>query len=573
MASWRSRWGGLALRLCFAVVVFTLLHVLCAFSSLPVFLAGYFAAGVAANGASYVLNRWMGNELRPLRLRVRSAMRDVDRATRLREEVGGWVNVAAGAMVWPVIFLRAPFLHARYFGAAAGLRLPRAEALRADATLRPRILFDSTAVLAGAAISYLLTLGGLGTVRPLFLLYGLFATLTLLAFSIGPGSFPELFRRALGRPYLHLLRFGAAAAGILVIAILALRHGGRAPSAADLQGLVDQANEFRRWSALLSFPPRNPLDAYLQINVLLFMTSVWGAARRWKEFGREDQHLEAIATACTELERFDEALLWLRKVRNPRQSTWVRYVPAYLGLARLDAALDAAGRAVAVDQGELLVVRKDPYALTGMMLLELHGGAEVAREFLMRWSAAGADDARFLLMAVLLQASGKLDDDDVEDVLAAAQRRRHLSLARAGLLVLAGNAAAAGRLLRNTSRRSGLAGALRDVIELFVMLGQLGGATSFGKLQGWFKRSLERFQVLATELEDDFERLGLFAMVNLVTLIGADLEPGQAGEWQALRSTIQGAITTPQIRRIVSLSTSEMGHAVARQGARSAVGT
>lgn len=556
MKAWGSRLGSVAIRLGFAAVVFALLHVLCAFSSLPVFLAGYFAAGVAANGASYVLNRWMGNDLRPLRLRVRSAMRDVDRATRLREELGGWVNLAAGAMVWPVIFLRAPFLHARYFRAAAGLHIPRMEAMRADATLRPRILFDSTAVLAGAAISYLLTLAGLGSVRPLFLLYGLFATLTLLAFSIGPGSFPELFRRALGRPYLHLLRFGAASAGILVIAILALRHGGRAPSAADLRVLVDQANEFRRWSALLAFPPRNPLDAYLQVNVLLFMTSVWGAARRWKEFRREDEHLEAIATACTELERFDEALAWLRKIRNPRQSTWVRYVPAYLGLGRLDEALDAAGRAVAVDQGELLVVRKDPFALTGMMLLEMHGGRAVAREFMARWAAAGADDARFLLLSVLLKELKKLDDGDVEQITAAAQRQRRLVLTRAGLLVLTGNAAAADRLLRKTSRRPGLSGAVRDMVEIFVLL-KLDSASSFDKLERCVTRSLGRFQALAPELEDDFERLGLFAMVSMMMMISSGLEPDRADEWQALRGTIAASITTRRIQRIVSFSTAQ----------------
>lgn len=556
MKPWASRWAGPAIRLCIAAVVFALLHVLCAFSSLPVFLVGYFVAGTAANGASFLLNRWLGNELRPLRTRARSAMRDVGRVTRLREQAGGWINLAAGAMIWPVIFMRALFLHARYLRAGALLRSPRVDAMRADASLRPRILFDSTAVLAGAAISYLLTLAGLGTVGPLFVLYALFATLTLLAFSVGPGSFPEVFRRALGRPYLHLLRFGGATAGILVISILALRHGGRAPSTADLRLLADQANEFRRWSALLTFPPRSALDAYLQVNVLLFMTSVWGAARRWKEFRRDDAHLESIAGACTELGRFDEAVAWLRKVRNPRQSTWVHYVPAYLGMGRLDEALDAAGRAVAVDQGELLVVHDDPYALTGTLLLEMHGGREVARPFLARWAAAGADDGRFLLLSVLLRVTGKLDDGDVDQILAAVQRQRHLALTRAGLLMFRDNPAAAARLLRNTSRRPGLAGALRDMIEIFVLI-KLDSPDSFDKVDRCIARSLGRFQALAGELNDDFERLGLFAMVSMMAMITSGLDDDQADEWQALRGTIEASITTRQVRRILSFSASQ----------------
>lgn len=546
----RYRSARVLLRLSLVPALFALLHLLGAQSSLPVFLGGYFVAGTSVYIFSFIGNRWVGTVFNPLSEQVRSAVREVGWLTRWRERIGGIINMVAGGVVWPVIFLRFPLLLPRVVHMRAGLPRIDVEMLREDARLRPRILVDSAVVLAGALTSYLLTLAGVGEARVLFLLYALFVTLTLLAFTIGPGSFPDVFRRASGHPYANLLRVGLACAGIVYISFLALRHGAGAPTQDEAARLAaDFARGLRPWDLLQ--PSGGALDAFLKLNALLFGTSILSLAFRWKEFQREDRHFEALANACTRLRRFDEALRWLGKVRNPRQSTWVGYIPAYLGAGQLDAALDAGRRAVAVDQGELHMVRSDPYALAGAILVEMRHNSpvtrKVARGLVLRWVADEPDDARFLIVTVLLRGTGQLDDDALDEALAAAQARRRLALARAGLLLLAGNARGAGRLLRKTGRRPGLAGALRDIIELAVTIRE---ADSVFAVERWFVRALPRFQELAAQLDEDLDRLGLFAAVKMACVIGDDLRPELLHPWQGLAEQIEHAMEERKVRLI-----------------------
>ena len=205
------------------------------------------------------------------------------------------------------------------------------------------------------------------------------------------------------------------------------------------------------------------------------------------------------------------------------------------------------------------MVRSDPYALMGSILVEMRGGSaaarEVARGLVLRWVTDEPDDARFLIITVLLRGTGQLDDDSLDEALTAAQARRRLALARAGLLVLTGNARGAGRLLRKTSRRPGLTGALRDMIELGVTLREADDALA---VERWFVRALPRFQALAGQLDEDLDRLGLFAAVNVACVIAGDLRPKILAEWRTLAGQIERSMQGRNIRLIASFTNQEI---------------
>jgi hypothetical protein len=542
-----STLGGLT-GFCLAIAALRLSHVLGAAKGLVWYFLVWFAFLWAAMAMGRLFGVKMDLRLTPQQ-KIKDATRDVGSITRFREWLGGWVYMASTTVAWPILVLRLPLTVAR-FRRRGTLRVPRRETMQADMRLRPRVLFDSVAVAIITAGAYALTVAGLiPFVLAFFVLSAGFSTLTLAAFTIGPGSFPEQLRRAAGRPHLNLLMLTLAISSTVLISFLALRFEGHLPEAGQVSDLLVQMTPGQAARTLLAHPFQQFLEVEIAVTGLLLCSSLLTGLWKFKEYRREDRHHESMAESYIRLGAPTNAIECLRKVRNPSQSTCVVSTAAYLCVNRIDRALDAARNALALQAEVPLTL--EAYAFACFAALEYPVPAYVTRELLLQWIQKGGGDAQMLFVVAALLERKIFAPAEIQTLFPAGTARRQFPLAYVGSLITIGRTNAAQRLLRRTDARTAIEAALKEFLELLTTISAPSADPERGVIfiHRWLRRNAVRFTALAGELPHEFDRLISFTISGIVASICKEVAPEKVEEWRFINDQHRESLRSDQVRR------------------------
>lgn len=500
---------------------------------------------------SYVLGKLYGVELRPsFAEKVYDATRNVSRFTRLREQVGGAVYVLSRTAVWPVLVVRLPRIAARFVRGGRA-RLPTRLLMQADQRLHPRILLDSLAVAIMTVVGYALTLAGWIPFFYLpFLLAATFSTLTLLAFTIGPASFPEQLRRAPGNPHLNLLRLAATIGTTVLVSSLALRYTTHVPEPRQILALLLELTPGNALRTLFSLPRLSLLQVQMSITGLLLVSSLLTGIWKVKDYRREDRDFEQIAESLVRFAVPSEAVQWLAKIRNPSQNSCVVSVVAYLGVNQLDRALQAAKMALALKPEHPLTA--EPFAFAAFSVIHYPIPKHVIREMMSRWVREGGGDAQMLLVLSALVALDRYPQGEVGTLFVDANVRKRFPLAYAGALLTLERADTARRVLQRTAAHTPLDAAIKEFLQLMATLSgsPTGRENPVIFINRWLTRNAARFDALAGELPQELDRLISFGLSSIVTSLCKEIAPERVEEWRFIATRQRESLQTEETRKI-----------------------
>jgi tetratricopeptide (TPR) repeat protein len=482
--------------------------------------------------------------------RIANSLRSDSFFQRFRTGLGYFLNIACtGLLPWETL------LGAVKNGWQNRKQMHNISNVLANERLHPTIVTKHlmTLIIVSAlyGISYLLTVpNDFGKVFLLLMVLGVL--LKSISYSVNPVTLTANLRQSLGIPYLNYL---VIAIILLATFILSLAGGLYGVPNVTWEGLVALSIDMHRFQKIYGIFTGEiaELSSYfITLAGFIFYTSVLGTVIKYREFIKTEEDYAKIAQSFLFLGKFNDALLYLDKIKTKDQNSLMFRAVAYIGVNQIQKAIETHDKAQSFAEKEfdndmtyaLLISTANIYPLPNIYVAHIF----------QYWLETKTTSSLFVLLSDFLMANKKLNLADYKKVLIKTGTLERNKLAHVQVLLFEEKFQEAFDLLKTLPEYQGLDKLLIKFYSLVALTTTSQSKEDLSqKIEQWMEEELRMFADIVINLGSDEEKilgLSLFFQIKMIFTDLAAVELEKNEELNYIIKEIKESLSTEEFKQL-----------------------
>jgi hypothetical protein len=439
-------------------------------------------------------------------------------------------STATKLLIFPTVFINWPLL------VVIGIReSKRTEDIRdgyvegATALTKKNFMFSSYSLILVALIYVMnFLLPNAWNYTQAFLIILIISTTSRhISYLFSSEGLPGQLRKTSGNPYLRFILIALFDYLILILSfggILYMKDWSFA-NMSNFLNIISGMKIFDDIKNIAGISGLKPVEILIGISGLFYSTTLLQLIFKFKNFRRTDKDILSIAFKYTLMSRYNEALKWIKKLKNQSTASDMQKIPIYVGLNEIEEAFRYARHALEAESQN--VTDDEIFELvwsTSALLSRVHKKLVLA--ILRKGMSLDVTDSILSNAVGISFAINAAIIEDFEDILEDRDMREKFPLTISTIFLMCKMKDRALEMLENYTPRSVI-----DEVHFYYILLMLNvldqdAPEEVEKLiDNWFEEYIPRIKSLIKNINKENERVSVFGILNSFKFLVSEFQP------------------------------------------------